>query len=146
MSSVPGWGRSPEGGRNNLLQYSCLENPMDRGTWRATIHRVTQSQTGLEPLNMHTKFLFYLFFFIFFKVIVLIHWFCCCFYRKYHDFQVLHQLRSLIVTALVFAPFLLFFAADLLIHTLLKRCLENISSDNLITVAYNLISPDHIGL
>ena len=106
MSSVPGWGRSPEGGCNNLLQYSCLENPMDRGTWRATIHRITQSQTGLEPLNMHTKLLFYFYFFnCFFKVIVLIHWFCFCFYRKYHDFQVLHQLRSLIVTAFVFCSF-----------------------------------------
>ena len=39
MGSVPGWGRSPGGGHGNLLQYSCLENPMDRGAWRATVHR-----------------------------------------------------------------------------------------------------------
>ena len=107
------------------------------------LHRVRQDWSHLTCIQSSC---FIFIFFIFFKVIVLIHWFCCCFYRKYHDFQVLHQLRSLIVTALVFAPFLLFFAAGLLIHTLLKRCLENISSDNLITVAYNLISPDHIGL
>ena len=37
---IPGSGRSPGGGPGNLLQYSCLENPMDRGTWQATVHRV----------------------------------------------------------------------------------------------------------
>ena len=36
-ASIPGWGRSPEGGNGNLLQYSCLENPMDRGAWWATV-------------------------------------------------------------------------------------------------------------
>ena len=44
VSSIPGWGRSPGGGHGNPLQYSCLENPMDRGAWRATVHRVTESQ------------------------------------------------------------------------------------------------------
>ena len=34
--SIPGWGRSPGGGHGNPFQYSCLENPMDRGAWRAT--------------------------------------------------------------------------------------------------------------
>ena len=37
---IPGSGRSPGGGHGNPLQYSCLENPMDRGAWRATVHRV----------------------------------------------------------------------------------------------------------
>ena len=46
MSSIPGLGRSPEEGNGNPLQYSCLENPMDRGSWRATVHEVTKSQTG----------------------------------------------------------------------------------------------------
>ena len=36
--SIPGFGRSPGEGNGNSLQYSCLENPMDRGTWRATVH------------------------------------------------------------------------------------------------------------
>ena len=45
MSSIPGLGRSSGGGHNNPLQYSCLENPMDRGAWRATVHRVAQSRT-----------------------------------------------------------------------------------------------------
>ena len=38
--SISGLGRSPGGGNGNPLQYSCLENPMDRGTWWATVHRV----------------------------------------------------------------------------------------------------------
>ena len=42
---IPGSGRSPEGGHGNLLQYSCLENPMDRGAWRATVHAVAESDT-----------------------------------------------------------------------------------------------------
>ena len=42
--SVPGLGRSPGGGHGNPLQYSCLENPMDKGAWQATVHRVAKSQ------------------------------------------------------------------------------------------------------
>ena len=41
--SIPGLGRSPEEGNDNPLQYSCLGNPMDRGTWWATVHGVTKS-------------------------------------------------------------------------------------------------------
>ena len=37
--SIPGSGRSPEGGHGSPLQYSCLENPIDRGAWWATVHR-----------------------------------------------------------------------------------------------------------
>ena len=40
---IPGMVRSPGGGKGNPLQYSCLENPMDRGAWQATVHRVTES-------------------------------------------------------------------------------------------------------
>ena len=39
---IPGSGRSPGGEHGNLLQYSCLENPMGRGAWWATVHRVTE--------------------------------------------------------------------------------------------------------
>ena len=49
--SVPGLGRTPGGRRGNPLQYSCLENPMDRGAWRATVHGVTKSQTRLSDLT-----------------------------------------------------------------------------------------------
>ena len=46
--SIPGLGRSPEVGNGNSLQYSCLENPMDRGAWRATVRGVSKSQTQLS--------------------------------------------------------------------------------------------------
>ena len=46
--SIPGSGRSPGDGNDNLLQYSCLENSMDRGAWQATVHGVTKSQTQLR--------------------------------------------------------------------------------------------------
>ena len=46
-----GLGRFPGGGRGNPLQYSCLENPMDRGAWRATAHVVTKSQNTTERLS-----------------------------------------------------------------------------------------------
>ena len=48
MSLIPGWGRSPGGGHGNPLQYSFLENPMDRGTWWATVHGVAESWTQLS--------------------------------------------------------------------------------------------------
>ena len=44
----PGSGRSPGGGHSNPLQHSSWENPMDRESWRATVHRVTKSQTQLK--------------------------------------------------------------------------------------------------
>ena len=46
--SIPGLGRSPGGGNGNPLQCSCLENPMDRGAWQATVHRVSKSPTRLK--------------------------------------------------------------------------------------------------
>ena len=44
---IPGSGRSPEGGHDNPLQYSCLENPMDRGAWQATVHGVARVRHDL---------------------------------------------------------------------------------------------------
>ena len=48
LGSIPGWGRSPGEGNGNPLYYSCLENPMDGGTWWATVHGVTNSRTQLS--------------------------------------------------------------------------------------------------
>ena len=50
-ASIPGLGRSPGEGNGNPLQYSCLEKPMDRAAWRATVHGVSQSQTQLKRLS-----------------------------------------------------------------------------------------------
>ena len=46
--SIPGSGRSPEEGNGNPLQYSCLENPMDREAWWATVHGVTEELTQVS--------------------------------------------------------------------------------------------------
>ena len=45
---IPGLGRSPGGGHDNPLQYSCLENPMDRGAWQAIVYGVAKSWTQLK--------------------------------------------------------------------------------------------------
>ena len=81
MGSVPGLGRSPRGRHGNPLQYSCLENSMDRGAWQATVHRVTQSQTRLKQLSMHARDL---------DILILTHmhaymW-CMCMHMLTYDF------------------------------------------------------------
>ena len=52
LGSIPGLGRSPGEGNGNQLQYSCLENPMDRGAWWAILHRVAKSRTRLRDFTM----------------------------------------------------------------------------------------------
>ena len=53
LGSIPGMGRSPGGGHGSPLQYSCLENPMDRGAWLATIHGVPKELDTTERLHLH---------------------------------------------------------------------------------------------
>ena len=55
--SLPELGWPPGGGHSNPLQYSCLENPMDRGAWRAIVQRVTQSLTQLKRFIMHSTYI-----------------------------------------------------------------------------------------
>ena len=64
LGSIPGLGRSPGEGNGNPLQYSCLENTMDRGTWRATVHGVPKSWTLLSNYSFFLSPL-HLSFFIF---------------------------------------------------------------------------------
>ena len=55
LGSIPGLGGCPGGGHGNPLQYSCLEKPMDRGAWRAPVHRGANSQMPLKRLStVHT--------------------------------------------------------------------------------------------
>ena len=51
LALIPGSGRSPGEGNGYPLQYSCLENPIDRGTWWATVHRVAKSRTQLSTFT-----------------------------------------------------------------------------------------------
>ena len=63
VGSIAGLGRSPKEGNGNLLQYSCLENPLDRGAWRATVHGVAESQTQTERLSLHSLLFFKIYLF-----------------------------------------------------------------------------------
>ena len=54
LGLIPGWGRSPEEGNGYPPQYSCLENPTDRGAWQATVHRASELDTT-ERLSKQTS-------------------------------------------------------------------------------------------
>ena len=55
MGVIPWWERDLGEGHGNPLKYFCLENPMDRGAWWATVHRIAKSQTRLKGLNTHSS-------------------------------------------------------------------------------------------
>ena len=55
--SVPGSGRSPGEGNGNPLQYSCLGNPMDKGTWQAIVHRVTKVRQNLATKQQYNTYI-----------------------------------------------------------------------------------------
>ena len=62
LGLIPGLGRSPGEGNGNPLQYSCLENPMDRGAWQDIVHGVAKSWTWLSGFTFLLSFFIYLFF------------------------------------------------------------------------------------
>ena len=105
VSLIPGLGRSPGGGNGNPLQYSSLENPMDRGAWRATVHGITKRWTWLSMctrVDINTNncvfdgwllfFLFFVFWWMTFKITELDHWFCMSLSRYPWSFQRMWQL------------------------------------------------------
>ena len=56
LGSIPGWGRSPGEGNGNPLQYSCLEDPVDRGAWWVSVHGIAKSRTRLsDKTHTHTN-------------------------------------------------------------------------------------------
>ena len=59
LGLIPGSGRSPGEGNGNPLQYSFLGNPMDRGAWQATVHRVAKSQTRLSDFTSSLLYVLY---------------------------------------------------------------------------------------
>ena len=56
MGWFPGWERSLGEGHSNPLQYSCPENPMDKGAWQAVVYNAVQSQTRLKRFSTHTGY------------------------------------------------------------------------------------------
>ena len=58
VGTIPGSGRTPGGEHGNPLQYSCLEDPVNRGAWWSVVHWVAQSQTRLKFLSTHSKEIF----------------------------------------------------------------------------------------
>ena len=53
---IPGWGRFPEEGNGNPIQYSCLRNHLDRGAWQAIVHKVAKESNTIQQLNnSHAK-------------------------------------------------------------------------------------------
>ena len=72
--SIPGSGRSHGGGRGNPLQYSCLENPMDRGAWWATVHGVAGSRTRLSNFTYLLTYTY--------AILVATFWRTSCFHCK----------------------------------------------------------------
>ena len=87
LGSIPGSGRFPRGGHGNPLQYSCMENPMDRGAWRATVHRVTRSWAWLKRLTCIHVIICYIQFYAF-----VLKCFCVCIkillcFQKFFNFS-----------------------------------------------------------
>ena len=95
--SISGLGRSPEGGNGNPLQYSCPENPMDRGAWLATVYGVSKSWTRLRQLNTEGIVIFSLMISSFFNCIKLIFcWFLAFLvYMKFSDSRLDHIVNFL---------------------------------------------------
>ena len=98
--SIPGLGRSPQGRQGNTLQYSCLENSMDRGTWKAIVHGVAQSQTRLKQLitrHYYSQLLYYcgLFIFSFFALHLFLVSFLVCFSLPSKSESFLYTLQPL---------------------------------------------------
>ena len=73
LGLIPGSGRTPGEGHGNPLQYSCLENSMDRRTWQATVHGVTEELGTTEHVYSHSCF-----YSLFFKTICLYKYVCVC--------------------------------------------------------------------
>ena len=67
VGSIPGSGRSPGGGNGSPLQYSCLENPIDRGAWRAKVHEITELDTAEVSEHICVRI-------IYFCLILFLYW------------------------------------------------------------------------
>ena len=108
VGSIPGLGRSPRGGNGNPLQYSCLGNSMDRGTWWATVHGDAKSQTLNTHAHSHTHIYMCVCVYIYICICIYIYvcvyiyvCLCICWRRQWHPTPVLlpgesHGRRNLV--------------------------------------------------
>ena len=117
---IPGSGKSPGEGHGNPLQYSCLENPMDRGASWATIHRVAKSWTRLKCLSTHTckalpiyktRIRWILNFSILpltislsLSIYLLITWFMFSFYKGFYWLDLVRQEKNVVLERHCFTP------------------------------------------
>ena len=108
---IPGLGGTPGGWHGNSLQYSGLENPMDRGAWRAAVHGVSRSQTGLKHLGNTCV--------VFWKAVLDLEQRCWhyCNYRNYNLVVIIMFLFMSLVLVFLFV-FSIFINLSLTIHTL----------------------------
>ena len=105
LGLIPGSRRTPGEGNGNPLQYSCLENPMDRGAWRATVHGVTKSWTQLST-SMHR--LLDIYFIIW--VIINTTLFCCLWYSSFGHWELI-QLTPVSLWHTSIVSFFFFFSS-----------------------------------
>ena len=91
VGSIPELGRSPGEGHGNPLQYSCLENPMDKGAWRAAVHRVSKSQTQLKQVSIYI----YIYIYIYMCVCVCVC-ICVCILFIFFPIMVYHKIWNIV--------------------------------------------------
>ena len=99
MSLNFGWGRSPRGGDGNPLKYSCLENPMDRGAWQATVHRFAE----LDTAEMTEHWCIYIYIHIYIYIYthtqnIHIYIYICIYIYDIYGINSLFELNSSVIT------------------------------------------------
>ena len=117
---IPGWGRSPQEGNGNPLQYSCLENPRDGGAWWAAVYRVTQSRTRLKWLSSREKIFKFKYFI----------YSCYCSLHPCISNKAIAKIRALPVHLKEFNVFIISIIMSISICHLTKLILQNVVQPN----------------
>ena len=131
IGSSPGSGRSPGGGHGNPLQYSCLENLMDRGAWQATVHSIIKSQTRLKWFSTHVHVTAYFYSWLFTS---------CLFYQQNASFQ--HVINFNVATWTWIQLYICFHAFGILVY----HCPYDVNYDALEAVIFHQVRKESICL